>query len=178
MRESSPAGLRWTIRLLSVVLFFLFLWLFTFILGDIDGMQRPSRQAFYESEIDEELTRAKDEFNASLKAIQADAAHQSEIKQNRSEAMEVARKVFQCHKDAYEASLVRPDKSSLAAVNEAETRANQYAGLINECLVHIGKLEQKDLDQMKIGQVWYIKINVSDVIIILYRANVLSASKR
>lgn len=91
MRESSPAGIRWTIRLLSVVLFFLFIWLFTFILGDIDDMQRPSREAFYESEIDEELTRAKDEFNASLKAIQADAAHQSEIKQNRSEAMEVAR---------------------------------------------------------------------------------------
>jgi hypothetical protein len=91
MKDSSPSGMRWTIRLLSVVLFFLFIGLLEFIIGDIDDLQRPTRDDFYSSGIDKELTQAQREFNASLEVIRVDKARQHEIKQNRSEAMGVAR---------------------------------------------------------------------------------------
>jgi ssDNA-binding Zn-finger/Zn-ribbon topoisomerase 1 len=91
MKDSSPAGMRWTIRLLSVVLFFLFIWLLGFIIGDINDLQRPNRQSFYDAGVDAELTRAQEEFNASLEGIRVDKARQDGIKQNRSQAMEVAR---------------------------------------------------------------------------------------
>ena len=91
MKDSSPAGMRWTIRLLSVVLFFLFIWLLGFIIGDIDDLQRPNRQAFYDMGIDAELTRAQQEFNITIEAIQVDKGRQEGIKQNRSAAMGVAR---------------------------------------------------------------------------------------
>lgn len=91
MKDTSPAGMRWTIRLLSVVLFFLFAWLLGFIIGDIDDLQRPDRQTFYDAGIDEELTQAQQEFNASLEVIRVDKARQDGIKQNRREAMGVAK---------------------------------------------------------------------------------------
>ena len=43
MKDSSPAGMRWTIRLLSVVLFFLFIGLLCYIIGDIDDLRPPPR---------------------------------------------------------------------------------------------------------------------------------------
>ncbi|HIF42438.1 MAG TPA: hypothetical protein EYQ74_15250 [Planctomycetes bacterium] len=92
MRDSSPAGMRWTIRLLSVVLFFLFIGLLGYIIGDIDDLRDPPNlQNFYDTGIDAELTRTQREFNASLEVIRMDKARQQEIKTNRSEAMGVAR---------------------------------------------------------------------------------------
>jgi hypothetical protein len=91
MKDSSPAGMRWTIRLLSVVLFFLFTWLFGFIIEDIDELKDPKRQDFYDASIDTELTKAQRENNASLGRIKVDKARQQEIKLNRKEAMDVAK---------------------------------------------------------------------------------------
>jgi hypothetical protein len=84
--------MRWTIRLLSVVLFGLFIWLLGYIIGDIDDLRAPPNlQNFYDTGIDAELTRTQREFNASLEVIRMDKARQQEIKTNRSEAMGVAR---------------------------------------------------------------------------------------
>ena len=84
--------MRWTIRLLSVVLFGLFIWLLGYIIGDIDDLRAPPKlQNFYDTGIDAELTRTQREFNASLDVIRMDKARQQEIKTNRSEAMGVAR---------------------------------------------------------------------------------------
>ncbi len=91
MKDTSPAGMRWTIRLLSAVLFFLFAWLLGFIIEDIEDQDPPEVQNFYDMGIDAELTQAQQEFDITLEVIEADKERQEGIKQNRSAAMGVAR---------------------------------------------------------------------------------------
>jgi len=77
--------MRWTIRLLSVVLFFLFIWLLGFIIGDIDDLQRPHHQVFYDTGINAELTQSRDKHNSDLEQIRRETARHQGIKKSSSE---------------------------------------------------------------------------------------------
>jgi len=83
--------MRWTIRLLSVVLFCLFTWLLSFVIRDINGIRGPNQQVIFDAEIDSELTQGLADYNKALQQIQEDRNRQEEIKRNRSEAMGVAK---------------------------------------------------------------------------------------
>lgn len=91
MKDPSPAGMRWTIRLLSVVLFGLFIWLLGEVIGDIDDLRDPPKlQNFYDTGIDAELARDQRAFNGSLEKIRKAKPYLQETKNVSIEAMGVA----------------------------------------------------------------------------------------
>ncbi len=94
MNVSTPTAIRWTIRFLSTALFFLLIWMLGFVLGDIDDIDGPDRRAFDEAAIDKELSAERRAYQAQLESITIDRTRQEEIKQNRSEAMGVAKETW------------------------------------------------------------------------------------
>ncbi|MDE0586290.1 MAG: zinc ribbon domain-containing protein [Planctomycetota bacterium] len=66
--KSAPTP-TWTIRILSVVLFFLIAGLFSFVVDDLNDIGAPSRIQILEQSVDMELSSERDKASADLKTI-------------------------------------------------------------------------------------------------------------
>ena len=91
MTSNTPRGLRWTIRLLSVLLFGLFMWLQGFVVKDINDQEGPNRGLIAAEHEDSALVEREQELNKNAAHIEREIARQEQIKVNRKENMTVAK---------------------------------------------------------------------------------------
>lgn len=59
----------WGIRFLSFLLFVLFSWLFSFIIGDLDDIGRPDRTEVFEQYVDMDLNASREEVQLELRQM-------------------------------------------------------------------------------------------------------------
>lgn len=94
MTSTTPRGLRWTIWLLSTLLFFLFMWLQGVVLEDINDQKGPDQQLIQNKHIEAELVLRESELKRQAWELERDIARQEEIKTNRQESMSVAQRTW------------------------------------------------------------------------------------
>jgi len=91
MTNTAPRIIRWTILLLSGLLFILFWWLLDFVIEDIDNRQGPNYQTYRSAEVGTELTAQDKGLREQQASIKRDLARQQEIKKARLQKLQNAR---------------------------------------------------------------------------------------
>ena len=90
MTQDTPRTLRWTIRLLSLLLFVLFVWLEGFVVADLDRRPGPDRDEFMQAQVEpgvrEQAARLRGEIQAQTQEIE----RLEGVKANRLETRDAA----------------------------------------------------------------------------------------
>jgi hypothetical protein len=146
MNDNTPWVLRWTIRLLSVLLLFLFVWLQGFLIGDIDDMEGPDLQAVENKYVGPELLRSERELTQQKKELERAISRQQEIKANRREAMSVAQQtwnqIVQEHRRELDAGR-QPTKELSSTLAETQERYLRATATVEEANNEVGELQQR-----------------------------------
>jgi len=121
----TPRGPKWTIRLLSLVLFFLFASLLSFVLEDIGDMEGPVRRDFEKQQVEAGLEEHIQELQNNLQQGGLATSRQEEIQRNLKASMEVARETMQQMAELHRLSLERninPSEEQTKTLGDAQTR--------------------------------------------------------
>ena len=124
MTSTTPRRLRWTIRLLSVLLFFLFMWLQGFVVKDINDQEAPNRGLIAAEHEDSALVEREQELKKNAAQLEREIARQAQIKVNRTENMAVAKDTwnqFSQEHRLYLDSKQTPPTELVGTVQEAQT---------------------------------------------------------
>lgn len=135
MTSTTPKSLLWTIRLLSALLFFLFIWLQGEVVNDIDDQEGPSRSLIESQHVDGDLVTRESNLRMQASNLVRDIARQEEIKTNRKQTMSVAQQTWnqfaQEHRRLLESGRQPPAELS-ATVQEAQAlymqATNEFEG--------------------------------------------------
>jgi predicted RNA-binding Zn-ribbon protein involved in translation (DUF1610 family) len=71
MLKATPRSSTWVIHILSVVLFFLISWLFSFVIDDLNDIDAPDHQQVLEQYVDIDLYNRRSKAKSDLKVINA-----------------------------------------------------------------------------------------------------------
>lgn len=146
MNANTPLMLRWTIRLLSVLLFFLFLWLQGFVVGDIHDIEGPDRSEIEDQAVDGQLVRRSSSLQAQQGELGREIQRQEEIKANRRETMSVAQQTWnqiaQEHRRELDAGR-QPSEDLAVTLEEAQDRYLQATATFEEANNTVGSLQQQ-----------------------------------
>ncbi|MCH2112922.1 MAG: hypothetical protein MK213_08695 [Planctomycetes bacterium] len=139
MNQSVPTGVKWTIRLLSVLLFIFVSWLFGFILSDIDNQPELSWSEIRNKHVDQSLQSTIDELKKESALVAISIERRTERQLNLMRGKEVAGQTMQDFKDRSDLGEVLMDaqqryiqaQNDFAEENSAiatlHTQANQIA---------------------------------------------------
>ncbi|MAE47106.1 MAG: hypothetical protein CMJ86_09475 [Planctomycetes bacterium] len=145
MTSPTPRGLRWTIWLLSTLLFFLFIWLQGFVLEDINDQEGPDRQRIQNEHIEAELVERESQLKRQARELERDIARQEEIKTNRQESMSVAQRTWnqfaQEHRRVLDSGRQPPAELS-TTLKEAQTLYMKATDEFEEANTKISDLQQ------------------------------------
>ncbi len=121
----TPKSIKWTIRLLSVLLFTLFAWLLSFVISDLGNVKGPSRADFGMRHVESGLNNQIAELEADAKKQKYAVERQQEIQANLLASMEVARQTMEQMAELHRLSLERdisPSEEQSKALSDAQTR--------------------------------------------------------
>jgi predicted RNA-binding Zn-ribbon protein involved in translation (DUF1610 family) len=121
----TPRSIRWTVRLLSIVILFLFGGLLTFVLDDIDDIRGPLRQNFESQQVEAGLVDHIQELQQKTKGMKLAVGRQEEIQENLRSSMAVAQETMEQMTGLHRLSLERdlaPSEEQVRALSEAQTR--------------------------------------------------------
>ncbi|MBL6720017.1 MAG: hypothetical protein ISQ08_01260 [Planctomycetes bacterium] len=146
MNENTPRGLRWTIRGLSVLLLFLFIWLEGFIVGDIDRMEGPSARAFTEATVEPETRERAQSLQVSISSLEREIARLEELKANRIETRDSANATLNQFKSQYQFAIERneqPSEALTAALDKAQASFLEASSAFEEANQRIAELQEQ-----------------------------------
>lgn len=124
-KAATPRGMRWTIRLLSSLLFLLFAWLMSFVLDDIDDRPGPSRTDYSMRHVDDGLVELIEELQEKSNQRGFAVSRQREIQANLRASMQVARDTMEQMAELHRLSLesgISPGEEQGKALSDAQTR--------------------------------------------------------
>jgi hypothetical protein len=146
MNENTPRGLRWTIRGLSVLLLFLFVWLEGFIVGDIDRMEGPSARTFTEASVEPETRQRARSLQVSISSLQREVARLEELKANRIETRDSANATLNQFKSQYQFAIERneqPSEALTAALDKAQDSFLEASTAFEDANQRIAELQEQ-----------------------------------
>lgn len=145
MNENTPRGLRWTIRGLSILLFFLFVWLEGFVVDDLGSVEGPSRQRVMSGSVPEEVAAPAREARLKVDTLTREIGRLEQVKANRIQTRESASATLNQIQSSYQfeveqqrapsdelAKALGQAQESFLAASRAYEEANQRIGELQD----------------------------------------------
>jgi hypothetical protein len=123
--KRAPAGLRWLIHGLSVLLTFLFVWLLGFVLSDIGDWDGPSYQVIEQRHVDEDLRERETALQRQIRTLETRIQREREIQETLRQGMDNARSTMEQMMELHRLSLeqkISPNESEQQALAVSQTR--------------------------------------------------------
>lgn len=123
--KRAPAGLRWLIHGLSVLLTCLFVWLFGFVLSDIGDLEGPDYEQIERRHLDAQLLDREKALQRRIRDLETVIQRQKEIQQTLKEGMENARSTMEQMMELHRLSLeqkIAPNETEQEALAVGQTR--------------------------------------------------------
>ena len=146
MNENTPRGLRWTIRGLSVLLFFLFLWLEGFVVGDLGSMEGPSRRVVESGQVDETIAAPAREARLKVTQLEGEIQRLEQVKSNRIQSRDAASATLNQIQRSYEFEIKQeraPSDELATALRDANQSFLEASGAYEEANQRIGQLQDE-----------------------------------
>ena len=146
MTQDTPRTLRWTIRLLSLLLFVLFVWLEGFVVADLDRRPGPDKDEFMQAQVEpgvrEQAARLRGEIQAQTQEIE----RLEGVKANRLETRDAANATLDQFASQHRVELEQDGEVSealTAALDGARASFLAASQAFEEANARIGEIQQQ-----------------------------------
>jgi heme exporter protein D len=146
MNQDTPRSLRWTIRLLTLVLFVLFLWLEGFVVSDLDRRPGPDRAKTIAMVVDAQVRDRAQALRGEIGGLQRETARLEQVKANRLETRDAANQTLNQFASQHRVELERGGEVSpqlTAALDGARASFLAASGAFEEANARIGEIQQQ-----------------------------------
>jgi predicted RNA-binding Zn-ribbon protein involved in translation (DUF1610 family) len=145
MNQDTPRALRWTIRLLSLLLFVLFLWLEGFVVSDLDRRPGPDRGEVVRERVDPAARQRVDQLQAEIVGLEQEVTRLQGVKANRLETRDSAKATLNQFASQHRVELERGAVSGALteALDGARKSFLEASQAFEEANGRIGEIQQQ-----------------------------------
>lgn len=146
MNENTPRGLRWTIRGLSLLLLFLFIWLEGFVVRDLGDLEGPSRTQTETAVVSQEVAAPAREARLKVETLEREIARLEQVKGNRIQTRDSASATLNQIRSHYQFEVQQgrsPSDELTTALEQAQASFLEASGAYEEANQRIGELQDQ-----------------------------------